>query len=44
MIGTISSTSALRPGPKASVSGAFEAAPSSFIFLKAGDSFICKRM
>ena len=30
--------------PKASRSGAFEAEPSSFIFLKAGDSFICSRI
>jgi hypothetical protein len=30
--------------PKASRSGALEAVPSSFIFLKAGDSFICRRM
>ena len=30
--------------PNASRSGAFEAAPSSFIFLKAGLSFICRRI
>ncbi|MNT45542.1 hypothetical protein D3C72_1821340 [compost metagenome] len=30
--------------PKASLSGALEVLPSSFIFLKAGDSFIFRRI
>src|ERR1044072_9134234 len=34
----------LRHWPNDSVSGAFEVLPSSFIFLKAGDSFIDKRI
>ncbi|GJE15607.1 hypothetical protein AIGOOFII_0304 [Methylobacterium marchantiae] len=35
---------ALRHWPKASESGAFEPVPSSFIFLKAGLSCICRRI
>ena len=40
----ISATFALRHLPKASVSGAFEPVPSSFILVNAGDSASCSRI